>query len=151
MTDSNDSERIDVWLWAVRFYKSRSLASDACRKGWVTVEGQRVKPARGIRIGDELGIRHQNLDKTVVVRGLLKRRVGGKAVEQYCEDRTPPEVYAKAEEQRKLNATADLVRDRGSGRPTKRERREIEEVILEAEQRESVYQKWDEGFRKRGK
>ena len=134
MTDNNDSERIDVWLWAVRFYKTRSLASDACRKGWVTVKGQRVKPARGVRIGDELSIRHQNIDKTVAVRGLLRRRVGGKAVEQYCEDRTPPEVYARAEEQRKL----------------RRQRREIEEVILEAEQREAVYRKWDEGFNKKG-
>lgn len=149
MTEDKDSNRLDIWLWAVRFYKTRSLAADACRKGWVTVEGQRVKPARGIRVGDELNIRHQNIDKTVAVRGLLKRRVGAKVVDQYCEDRTPPEVYAQAEEQRKLNATADLVRDRGAGRPTKRERREIEEVILEAEQRESVYRKWDEGFRRK--
>ena len=151
MSENNDSERIDVWLWAVRFYKTRSLAADACRKGWVTAQGQRVKPARGVRVGDELGIRHQNIDKTVVVRGLLKRRVGAKVLDQYCEDRTPPEVYARAEEQRKLNATADLVRDRGAGRPTKRQRREIEEVILEAEQREAVYRKWDEGFKKRGR
>jgi len=78
----------------------------------------------------------------------LKRRVGAKVVDQYCEDRTPPEVYAQAEEQRKLNATADLVRDRGAGRPTKRQRREIEEVILEAEQRETVYRQWDQSFNK---
>ncbi len=149
MTESKDSNRIDIWLWAVRFYKTRSLAADACRKGWVTVEGQRIKPARGVRVGDVLNIRHQNIDKTIVVRGMLKRRVGAKVLDQYCEDLTPPEVYAQAEEQRKLNATADLVRDKGAGRPTKRQRREIEEVILEAEQREAVYRKWDEGFRKR--
>jgi len=148
MTEGKDSNRIDVWLWAVRFYKTRSLAAEACRKGWVMVEGQRIKPARGVRVGDEFSIRHQNIEKTVLVRGLLKRRVGAKVVDQYCEDRTPPEVYAQAEEQRKLNATADLVRDRGAGRPTKRQRREIEEVILEAEQRETVYRQWDQSFNK---
>lgn len=149
--DNEESTRLDLWLWAVRFYKSRALAAEACRKGWVTVGGQRVKPGRAIRVGEELAIRHQNLEKTVVVRGLLKRRVGAKVVDQHCEDRTPPEVYARAEEQRKLNASADLVRDRGAGRPTKRERREMEEVILEAEQRETVYRQWDKLFKKNGK
>lgn len=149
MTKDTDSTRLDIWLWAVRFYKTRSLAADACRKGWVMVNGHRIKPSRAVRVGDELGIRHQNIEKTVVVRELLKRRVGAKVVEQYIEDRTPAEVYARAEEQRRLNATADLIRDRGAGRPTKRQRREIEEVMLEAEQREAVYRKWDEGLRRR--
>lgn len=149
--EKQETIRLDLWLWAVRFYKTRSLAAEACRKGWVTVGGQRVKPGRGIRVGEELAIRHQNLEKTVFVRGLLKRRVGAKVVDQYCEDRTPPEVYARAEEQRKLNASADLVRERGSGRPTKRQRRELEEVILEAEQRETVYRQWDQVFKKKGR
>lgn len=125
---SDETARIDLWLWAVRFYKTRSLAAEACRKGWVRVGGQRVKPGRGIRVGETLVLRHQNLEKTVVVRGVLKRRVGAKVVDQYCEDRTPPEVYARAEEQRKLNACSGLVRERGAGRPTKRQRREMEEV-----------------------
>ncbi len=149
MIEETDSARIDLWLWAVRFYKTRSLAADACRKGWVMVNGHRIKPSRAVRVGDELGIRHQNIEKTLRVRELLKRRVGAKVVDQYVEDRTPPEVYALAEEQRKLNATADLIRDRGAGRPTKRQRREIEEVMLEAEQREAVYRKWDEGLGRR--
>jgi len=148
MKENEESSRIDLWLWAVRFYKTRSLAADACRKGWVTVDGQRVKPARGIRIGDELRIRHQGIEKTVAVLALLKRRTGAKLVNEYYEDRTPLEVYAQAEEQRKLNAAADLVRDRGAGRPSKRERRKIEEVILEAEERGTVYRQWDESFRK---
>jgi len=149
--EDQESTRLDLWLWAVRFYKTRSLAAEACRKGWVTVEGQRAKPGRRVRVGEELAIRHQNLEKTVVVRRLSKRRVGAKLVDQHCEDRTPPEVCARAEEQRKLNANVGLVRERGAGRPAKRERREMEEVILEAEQRESVYRQWDNLFRKNGR
>lgn len=146
MNQEKGNGRIDVWLWAVRLYKTRSLAAEACRKGWVKVGEQRVKPSRGVRIGDELVIRQNHIDKTVVVRGMLKRRIGAKVVDQYYEDRTPPEIYEQAEEQRKLNASADLVRDRCAGRPTKRQRREIEEVILEAEQRERVYRQWDQSF-----
>lgn len=150
MKEDEQSCRIDLWLWALRFHKTRSLAAEACRKGWVRVNDQRIKPSRGIRIGDELKVKHQNIEKTLRVKALLKRRVGAKVVDQYCEDLTPAEVYALAEEQRKLNATADLIRDRGTGRPTKRQRRDIEEVMVDAEQREAVYRKWDQGFKKRG-
>ncbi len=149
MKQDEQSCRIDLWLWALRFHKTRSLAAEACRKGWVRVNDQRVKPSRGIRIGDELKVRHQTIEKTLRVKALLKRRVGAKVIDQYCEDLTSAAVYAMAEEQRKFNATADLVRDRGAGRPTKRQRREIEEVMEEAVQRESVYQQWDKGFKKK--
>lgn len=148
MKQEPTSVRIDLWLWAVRFYKTRSLAADACRKGWVKIAGYRVKPARDIRVGDELKFRHQDIEKTVRVAALLKRRVGAKVVAEYCEDLTPAEVYLQAEQIQKLNATADLVRDRGAGRPTKRERRNLEEVLLESEQQQRVYQQWDQGFKK---
>ncbi|MCF6313146.1 MAG: RNA-binding S4 domain-containing protein [Verrucomicrobiales bacterium] len=140
--------RIDLWLWAVRFYKTRSVAANACRKGWVKVAGQRVKPARDIRVGDEVVLRHQDIEKTVRVLSLLKRRVGAKVVAEYCEDLTPAEVYAQAAQIQKLNASADLIRDRGAGRPTKRDRRELEEVLLESEQQQQVYRQWDKGFKK---
>lgn len=110
--------RVDSWLWAVRVYKTRSAATTACRAGHVRVNGDKAKAAQAVRIGDELRIRIAGFDRILVVRQLLTKRVGAPLAAAAYEDRTPTR-----EPQAML-----AVRDRGAGRPTKRERREIDRL-----------------------
>lgn len=133
MADSaNPSEnaepvRMDVWLWCVRAYRTRPLASAACTNGQVTVRGQAVKPSRKVRIGEEIQVEKPFLVRTLKVVGVLTRRVGASLVAQYCEDLTPPEEI-EAARKRAYDATLMPSRAAGSGRPTKKERREVEDV-----------------------
>jgi ribosome-associated heat shock protein Hsp15 len=113
-----DSVRIDSWLWAVRVYKTRSAATTACRAGHVRLNGEKVKASQPVRIGDELRVRIAGFDRILVVRQLLTKRVGAPLAAVAAEDRTPArEPVAKL-----------AVRDRGAGRPTKRERRDIDRL-----------------------
>ena len=112
--------RLDKWLWAVRLYKSRSLATDACHGGKVRVNGQPAKPARAVRPGDVIIASTGDLTRTVKIIGLLKSRVGPKRVPEYLEDLTPAEEYAKPRER---SVAPVGSRPKGSGRPTKRDRR----------------------------
>lgn len=113
----------------MRLFKSRSLATDACRAGSVMVGGQSAKPAREVKPGDEVVVRSGLLQRIVIVRGFPPNRVGAKLVPNYCEDRTPPEARAAAEKDRLAHF---LARERGSGRPTKRDRRALDEVFRPA-------------------
>ena len=125
MTDhqTEDKLRVDKWLWAARFYKTRSIAADAVEGGKVLVNGARVKPARALKPGDELQIRTPGADYTVHATGLSPRR--GSASEA-------AKLYAETDESRRLREEAKLLRsDRHPdadirGRPTKRARRQIE-------------------------
>ncbi len=113
-----DSARVDAWLWAVRVYKTRSAATTACRAGHVRINGERAKAAQHVRVGDELRVRISGFDRILVVRKLLIKRVGAPIAADAAEDRTPPrEPVAMV-----------AVRDRGAGRPTKRERRDIDRL-----------------------
>lgn len=115
---SEPSVRIDAWLWAVRVYKTRSAATTACRAGHVRVGGEKAKAAQAVRIGDEIRVRIAGFDRILVVRQLLTKRVGAPVAALAAEDRTPPR-----------EPVAQLaVRDRGAGRPTKRERRNIDRL-----------------------
>jgi ribosome-associated heat shock protein Hsp15 len=113
--------RVDAWLWAVRIYKTRSLATTACRAGHVRVNGERAKAAQPVRPGDELRVRIAGFDRILVVRDPIAKRVGAPQAAAAMEDRTPPppprEEFAFVP-----------VRDRGAGRPTKRERRDIDRL-----------------------
>ena len=120
------AERIDKWLWTVRVFKTRGLATDACRAGSVHVGGQLVKPSRDVRAGEIRTVRQGLISKSVVVLGVPVRRVGPKLVAGFCEDRTPPEEYAKARVQ---PVQQFLAREKGSGRPTKRDRRAIDRLF----------------------
>jgi ribosome-associated heat shock protein Hsp15 len=117
------SVRLDKWLWAVRLYKSRSLAIQACQAGHVKIGGQRVKPARDVRAGEVIAALTGRLHRTVKVRALLDQRVGARLVDQFLEDLTPPEEYARA---RAEALPAPLLFPRGFGRPTKKARRQLE-------------------------
>lgn len=112
--------RLDKWLWAVRLFRTRSLASDACRAGSVTIRDLPVKPARGVHPGEIISVRQGIVLRTLRVVAVPASRVGAKLVAQYCADLTPPEEFAKAREQRLQHV---LAREKGSGRPTKKERR----------------------------
>ncbi len=110
--------RVDAWLWAVRAYKTRSASTTACRAGHVRVNGEKAKAAQPVRIGDELRVRIAGFDRILVVRQLLTKRVGAPLAALAAEDRTPVrEPVAQV-----------AVRDRGAGRPTKRERRDIDRL-----------------------
>lgn len=115
------SVRVDVWTWAVRLYPSRSAAAAACRAGHVKVNGVSVKPAHPVRPGDLVRARRSRDERIVVVIGLIEKRVGAAlAVENY-EDRTPAPPPRET-------TPAPVVRERGSGRPTKRDRRQVERL-----------------------
>ncbi|MEI7490320.1 MAG: RNA-binding S4 domain-containing protein [Bacteroidota bacterium] len=115
--------RIDKWLWAVRLFKTRSQATDACKSGKIRIDGHIVKPSREVKTGDEISISQQAITKNVKVLGILDNRVGAPLVPDYMKDLTPEEEYARVKMMRQLNFE---FRDPGTGRPTKRHRREIE-------------------------
>ena len=121
-----ESVRIDKWLWAVRVFKTRSMASDACRSGKVTIDGQEVKPSREAKIGDEIKVVvNPHFARSLKVVQLLANRVGAKLVVTYADDVTPAEEYERFKKYNELNWER---RDRGIGRPTKKERRDIERL-----------------------
>jgi len=93
---SLEAERIDKWLWAVRIFRTRSRATDACRAGSVTVNSQPVKPSRDVRPGEVVIVRQGLIHRTLRVRAMPPARVGAKLVATYCEDQTPPAEFAKA-------------------------------------------------------
>ena len=121
-----NSQRLDKWLWAARFFKTRNLAIEAVNGGKVHVDGHRVKPARLLRLGNEVRVRKGPLEFAVIVLGFAaQRRPAAEASLLYAEteeSRTRRETQA---EQRKL---ASLAADRGSGRPTKKNRRQIQRL-----------------------
>jgi Ribosome-associated heat shock protein implicated in the recycling of the 50S subunit (S4 paralog) len=115
--------RIDKYLWAVRLYKTRSLASEACKEGKVLFNGQAIKPSKEVKEGDEIELVIDQLHKKIKVIALLTNRVGAKEVLKYMQDLTPQQEYQRIEDARHF---AFEKRDRGLGRPTKKERRSIE-------------------------
>ena len=117
--------RIDKFLWAIRAFKTRTDATDACKGGKVKISGVNAKPSKEVKPGDILQVRKGTLTFTYKVLQPLERRVGAKLVPQYAENLTP------ASELEKLRAPVEtffVTRDRGAGRPTKKDRREIEEA-----------------------
>jgi ribosome-associated heat shock protein Hsp15 len=119
--------RIDKWLWAVRIFKTRSLASEACRSGKVKILDQAMKPSHVIKVAEVISISLPPVTKTVKVIGLTGTRVSAKLVEGFMEDLTPEAEYQKL---KRPNDMDFEFRERGTGRPTKRERREIEFLKL---------------------
>lgn len=117
--------RIDKWLWAVRIYKTRSLATEAIRNGRVRVAGQVVKPSREVHVNDEIDIHLGVYHKTLRVIALLHNRVGAPLVSNYLEDLTPEAELEKLRIQHEMKPE---FRPRGLGRPTKKHRRLIDKL-----------------------
>lgn len=121
-----NEQRIDKWLWATRIFKTRSIASDACKKGRVSIGDRDVKPSQMVRVGDTVHVRKPPVTFSFKVTGLTNNRVGAKLVENYLTNVTTPEEY----EVLKLHREAQkLGRARGTGRPTKKERRDLEQFF----------------------
>jgi ribosome-associated heat shock protein Hsp15 len=115
--------RIDKWLWAVRIFKTRSLASDACRSGKVRINDHPVKPSHEIRVGEVVSVTLTPIVRTVRVLTASGNRVSASLVPGLMEDLTPEEEYLKL---KRLKEGGFEWRERGAGRPTKKERRGIE-------------------------
>ena len=122
--------RLDKYLWAVRLYKTRSAAADACQAGRVTLttDGRELKPSHDVKVGERYSLNIDQLHKEVEVLALPPNRVGAPLVQGFLIDRTPPEEYERI---RMARQYAFEKRDRGVGRPTKRERRDIERFKYE--------------------
>ncbi|MGW0488790.1 RNA-binding S4 domain-containing protein [Streptomyces olivaceus] len=118
---NGESVRVDSWIWAVRLIKTRSLGATACRGGHVRVNGERVKPAHSVRVGDEVRLRHEGRERVVVVKRLIRKRVGAPVAVQCYVDNSPPPPPREA-------VAPVGIRDRGAGRPTKRDRRDMERL-----------------------
>lgn len=115
------SVRVDSWLWAVRLYKTRSAATAACRAGHVRVNGERAKASQSVKIGDEVRSRIAGFDRILIAERLIVKRVGAPDAATAYRETTPP---PPPREERALAP----VRDRGAGRPTKKERRDLEKL-----------------------
>lgn len=111
--------RLDVWVWSVRLFKTRSAASAACRAGHVAVNGRKVKASAPVRVGDRVTALTPGGERIAVVRRLIEKRVGAAVADTCLEDLTPPPPP-------KEEVVLVAVRDRGAGRPTKRERRRLD-------------------------
>jgi ribosome-associated heat shock protein Hsp15 len=114
--------RLDKWLWAVRVFKTRSQAGEACRQGRVTISGQRAKPSREVRVSEVVVVRKDDLTRQFKVLQLLDHRVGAPKAREYVEDQTPP---SELEKRREPSFRPFVFRPKGSGRPTKKERRDM--------------------------
>jgi ribosome-associated heat shock protein Hsp15 len=118
-------DRLDQWLWTVRVFKTRALATAACRTGAVTVNGLAAKPARAVRAGDTVAVRLGVMTRTLRVLAVPAARLGAKLVAAHAGELTPESEFAKARAQRVQRL---LARERGGGRPTKRDRRQFERL-----------------------
>ncbi|WP_298547476.1 RNA-binding S4 domain-containing protein [uncultured Aquimarina sp.] len=120
--------RVDKYLWCIRYFKTRSIATKACKEGKVRVNGDIVKPSREIYPTDKITVRKNQLNYELVVLDTPKSRLGAKLVDIYRKDVTPAEALQKLD---LLNYSKDYYRKRGTGRPTKKDRRDIDDWFEE--------------------
>lgn len=118
--------RIDKWVWSVRIYKSRTIAADACKSGKIKLNGANAKPAALVTIGDKLEIKKNGFVLQFLVKSLLKSRVGAALAVDCYENITPAEEMNKYKDWF-VGKSSPEMRERGAGRPTKKERREIDD------------------------
>lgn len=115
--------RLDKWLWAARIYKTRTMASDACKNGRIAINGAQAKASRAVKKGDEVSVRKSPITYTFRVISPIEKRVGAKLLPEILENITPPEQYEMLE----MSKISGFVnRAKGTGRPTKKDRRAID-------------------------
>ncbi|MGK0386155.1 MAG: ribosome-associated heat shock protein Hsp15 [Patiriisocius sp.] len=122
--------RVDKYLWCIRYYKSRSIATQACKKGAVRINDAAVKPSRDVYPGEHVTVRRNQIKYTLQVLDLPKSRLGAKLVDMYRKDTTPKEAF---EHQELLKYSKSYYRKKGIGRPTKKDRRDIDDYTGEEE------------------
>ena len=119
--------RIDKWLWAVRLVKTRSIATDLCKRGKVFVDGSPAKPSKQLQIGDEIVIKKPPVLYSYKVIGLIGKRVSATLAAEHVTNTTPPEELEKL---KSLQESAFFARDKGIGRPTKKDRRDLDKFQM---------------------
>ncbi len=132
--------RIDKFLWSVRFYKTRSIAADEIKKNRVSIAEQVVKSSKEVKQGDEIKIRKNQIDYKIKVLDIPKSRVGAKLVADYVRDITDPQQY---EILKIRKSTQDYYRNRGEGRPTKKDRREMDEFVSVSSDQDEIMDEED--------
>lgn len=118
--------RIDKFLWAVRYFKTRNQAAEACKKHHVRINGQTVKPSKEVYPGDRIELRKNQVDYSLEVLQVPDNRLGAKLVPLYIKDTTPPEAF---EHQRMMRMAQSYYRRKGTGRPTKKDRRALDRLL----------------------
>lgn len=122
--------RIDKYLWCVRYYKTRNMVTEACKKNHITVNNMVAKPSKEVFTGDTITFRKEQITQTIKVLDLPVSRVGAKLVDIYRKDETPPEVFQHLE---MLKLSKEHFRRLGTGRPTKKDRRDLTDYELDFE------------------
>lgn len=116
--------RIDKYLWCVRYFKTRNMATEACKKNHITLNGQVAKPSKEVFPTDKITIRKDQINYELTVLDIPQNRVGAKLVDVYRKDETPQEAFAHLE---MLKLSKEHYRTKGQGRPTKKDRRDIDD------------------------
>lgn len=128
MESKNTEARIDKWLWAARIFKTRTIAAAACKKGQITLRGAQLKPSRIIKVGDVIEVRKPPITYSFKVLQAIEHRVGARLIPEILEDVTPPQQYELLE----MSKISGFVnRAKGTGRPTKKDRRSLDEFTQE--------------------
>lgn len=122
--------RLDKYLWAIRYFKTRNQATEACKKGHVRVNSTVAKPSKEIFCGEKITVRRNQINYEMEVLDLPPNRVGAKLVDLYRKDTTPPEAFEKVEI---LKYSKDYYRKKGTGRPTKKDRRDIDDFVEDSD------------------
>ena len=125
----SDQARVDKWLWAVRIYKTRSIAAEACKKGHISIGDRTAKPAHNVRVGDVVNVKKSPITYSFRVLKCTENRVGAKLVPEQMENITSQEQY-EILEMSKISGFVDRMR--GTGRPTKKERRDLDQFVGES-------------------
>ena len=133
----SEQARIDKWLWAVRIYKTRSIAAEACKKGHISIGDRTAKPAHNVHVGDVINVKKAPITYSFKVLKCAENRVGAKLVPELMENITSQEQYEILEMSRISGFTG---RQRGTGRPTKKERRDLDQFV------EDSYEEWNDEF-----
>lgn len=136
MKEPKNEVRIDKWLWAVRLFKTRSIAIEACKKGRISIKGTTVKPSRMVKVGDVIEVRRPPITYSFEVLALSENRMGAKLVPEFMKDVTSPSQL-EILELSKMSGFID--RARGTGRPTKKDRRDLEQFTEDF----SFFDDWD--------
>ncbi|MCB0458611.1 MAG: RNA-binding S4 domain-containing protein [Flavobacteriaceae bacterium] len=122
--------RLDKYLWAIRYFKTRNQATEACKKGHVRVNSTVAKPSKEVFSGENITVRKNQINYEMEVLDLPPNRVGAKLVDLYRKDTTPPEAFEKVE---MLKYSKDYYRKKGTGRPTKKDRRDIDDFVEDSD------------------
>ena len=121
-----ETARLDKWLWAARIFKTRTIAADACKNGRVTVDGQTLKPARTVKVGEVVSVKKPPITYSFKILNAIETRVGAKLISEVYENVTDPKQYALLEMSR---ISGFIDRARGTGRPTKKDRRALDAFV----------------------